>query len=232
METPLRKGRSSPVQRRFLIVALVLLGSISIAAGVSVWIHYGNNSPESEQSNNRNNTGTMSRQQIEGRDESTVSASSLDTHKVESEHPRILTIDKLSVKARVLPMGVNPDNSMQAPLNIFDSGWYTGSAKPDESGAVAIDGHASGPTREGLFAYLDALQVGDKINLERGDGTVITYEVTHTETVALDAVDMKKFLKTHNGVEKGLNLMTCAGEWLRGKNTFDHRVVVYTKQVI
>lgn len=232
MNMRLKKGRPPLLLwQRILLIALGILIAISLFIGISAWLAQRNEMDEQGRLNSTDTVSPENRQHAEGRDESAVSASSLDAYKVSPDVPRILTIDKLSIKARILPMETNPDNSMQAPLNIFDSGWYTSSAKPGEPGAVAIDGHASGPTREGLFAYLDTLAIGDKIKLERGDGKVITYEVTHTETVALDAIDMKKFLKTHNGVEKGLNLMTCTGEWLRGKNTFDHRVIVYTKQV-
>jgi LPXTG-site transpeptidase (sortase) family protein len=94
-----------------------------------------------------------------------------------------------------------------------------------------IDGHASGPTREGLFAYLDTLEKNDTLQVEKGDGTKLKYKVVRTEVVALSDIDMKKILLPHNGVTKGLNLMTCTGKWLPREKTYDHRVVVYTQQI-
>lgn len=173
------------------------------------------------------NADPESRQAAEGRDETDVTENTLANYTVAADAPRLLAIDTLNVQARVLPMEVNPDNSMQAPLNIYDSGWYTGSAKPGQAGAMVIDGHASGPTREGLFAYLDTLKTGDTIAVERGDGKTFTYTVRHTETVALEDVDMQKLLRTYDGAEQGLNLITCAGAWMQDEKTFNQRTMVY-----
>ncbi len=82
--------------------------------------------------------------------------------------PRVLSIPKLNTKARIMPMPVNGDGSMQAPINIYDAGWYTGGVRPGDKGAAVIDAHASGPTRQGLFAYLDTLKQGDNIIVEKG----------------------------------------------------------------
>lgn len=171
------------------------------------------------------------RQAAEGRDEQDLPQNFLASYTVAPDAPRALYIDKINVAARVLPMGVNPDNSMQAPINIFDSGWYTGSAKPGTAGAVVINAHASGPTREGLFAYLNTLAEGDTLAVERGDGARFSYRVVYTETVALDDVDMNKVLLPHGNATEGLNLITCDGEWLQGGETFDHRTIIYTERV-
>lgn len=171
------------------------------------------------------------RQAAEGRDEEDLPSNFLDGYSVAADMPRALYINKIDVAARILPMGVNPDNSMQVPINIFDSGWYTGSAKPGTSGAVVVNAHASGPTRQGLFAYLDTLEQGDEIAIERGDGTRFTYRVTHMETVDLGNVDMQKVMRTHNDVEEGLNLITCAGSWMQEDGTYDQRTLVYTERI-
>lgn len=170
-------------------------------------------------------------QESEGRDETEPTPQTITAHKVAPDEPRMLKIAKLGIDARVLSMGVNLDNTIQAPINIYDSGWYKDSAKPGQPGAVFINAHASGPTREGLFAYLDTLQVGDEIEVEKGDGTTIKYRVVHNETIDLKKIDMSKVLSTYNGAEKGLNLMTCNGSWLQDSRTYDHRTMIYTEQV-
>ena len=171
------------------------------------------------------------RQSAEGKDESSRSSSLIDAHRVADDEPRVISAQAIDMRARVLPMGTNPDGSMQAPINIFDSGWYVGSAKPGEKGAVVIDGHASGPTREGLFAYIDTLKLGQTITLERGDGRVFTYEVVAVETIDLENVDMERFLKPYEGSDEGLNLITCAGAWQAEKNTYNQRAMVFAKRV-
>jgi len=167
----------------------------------------------------------------EGLDATVATKDDLSKYKVAADEPRIISIKKLGISARVRPMSLNGDRSIQAPKNINDAGWYIGSVKPGETGAMFIDGHASGSTHFGLFGYLNILKDGDTISLEKGDGTALTYRVVHVETVALKDIDMSKILATYPGVEKGLNLMTCTGKWMNKGETLDHRVVVYTEQV-
>lgn len=167
----------------------------------------------------------------EGIDETPITPNILADYKVAADAPRALYINKLSVAARVMPMALNGNGSIQAPKNIFDAGWYTSSAKPGVAGATFIDAHASGATREGLFAYLDTLAVGDTLQLEKGDGQKLTYRVTHVETVPLDQVDMNKALAPYDGATSGMNLMTCTGKWIQDKQTYDKRAIVYTELI-
>lgn len=179
----------------------------------------------------RSTVGSNSEKDEEGQDESVVSPVALSTYSVAPDAPKAIYINKINVSARVLPMSVNTDGSVQSPKNIFDAGWYTGSVKPGEIGAMFIDGHASGPTREGLLAYLDKLVEGDEIQIEKGDGSRLTYKVVHTEVTALSDIDMKKVLLPYGNNLRGLNLMTCTGNWVEDLKTYDQRVVVYAAQV-
>jgi LPXTG-site transpeptidase (sortase) family protein len=167
----------------------------------------------------------------EGSETTHVTSDDLSTYKVAADAPRIITVDKLDIAARIRPMGLHSDKSIQAPKNINDAGWYNGSVKPGQTGAVFIDGHASGSTRKGLFAYLDTMNTGDTLQVEKGDGTRLTYRVIFREVVALNDIDMKKVLLPYGNTLKALNLMTCTGTWLPDKKTYDQRVVVYTEQV-
>lgn len=156
---------------------------------------------------------------------------SLAEYSVAADQPRALYIDALGIAARILPMNLTSQSSIQAPQNVYDAGWYTGSARPGENGAVFIDGHASGATRMGLFAYLDGLKVGDLVTVEMGDGERLTYMVRAVETMPEDTVDMRKVLSPYTTGTQGLNLMTCTGEWIETEKTYDQRVVVYTERV-
>ena len=169
---------------------------------------------------------------VEASDETPVAVDTLSSYKVPADAPRILKIDSLGIAARVQPMGVNSIGAIQAPVNIYDSGWYSGSSKPGAYGAMFIDGHASGATRQGLFAYLDTLQNGNIISVEKGSGEVLQYKVVHVDTVSKDAVDMNKALRTYNNATEGLNLMTCTGKWIASQKTYDNRVIVYTERGI
>jgi len=156
---------------------------------------------------------------------------SLDGYTVAADAPRALYIEALNIAARIMPMGVTANNSIQAPKNIYDAGWYTASAKPGHVGALFIDGHASGATRMGLFAYLDTLKRGDTLVIEKGSGEKLTYVVRATETIPEGSVDMNKVLAPYTPGTSGVNLMTCTGEWVADRKTYTDRVIVYTEQV-
>lgn len=211
-----------------LVVAALIILAVTAYISIDTWLVNAKTATHLETSTDENAAPSS---EEEGKEETEITPDALSQHTVATDQPRALYIDKLKVAARVLPMSVNNTGSIQAPVNVYDAGWYTGSVKPGETGAMFIDGHASGPTREGLFAYLDTLEKNDTLQVEKGDGTKLKYKVVRTEVVALSDIDMKKILLPHNGVTKGLNLMTCTGKWLPREKTYDHRVVVYTQQI-
>lgn len=231
-ERELRKERRK--RRDIKRFSLVLIASVFVLVtgyvSIDTWMT--NNQVKAEITGTAEELATSeTTKETEGKDETVPNVQTIGTYKVAPSLPRVLYIDKLDIAARILPMGVNGDNSIQSPRNIFDAGWYTGSVKPGDIGAMFIDGHASGPTREGLFAYLDKLVEGDEIQVEKGDGTRLTYRVVHAEVADLAALDMKKMLLPYGNTLRGLNLMTCSGEWLADQETFSQRVIVWTEQV-
>lgn len=171
--------------------------------------------------------GSEHQQDLEGKDEAAVLAADVNSYTATHDTPRTITIEKLGIHTRVRQMGVNSDGSVQAPLNIHDTGWYTGSAKPGQNGAMFIDGHKGGPTQQGVFSGLKNLVAGDSIVIERGDGQKLTYIVRAVHTEASGSVDMNKLLSTYDGALQGLNLMTCDGKFDVASQTYTDRVSVF-----
>ena len=163
--------------------------------------------------------------------EAPVTANAVNTYKVAANLPRTITIKKVNVNARILSLGVLDSGAMATPKNTNDSGWYNGSSKPGENGAMVILGHVSGATTAGVFGSLKRLVNGDVITVERGDGKVFTYKVVKNEQVPADKVDMAALLVPVTVGKPGLNLITCGGTYDPKNETFDQRVVVYTEQV-
>lgn len=153
------------------------------------------------------------------------------TYKVAPDLPRILEIPSIGVSTRVLQLGVKSDNSLAAPSNIHDAGWYTGSAKPTATaGAMLMDGHVSGPTKNGVFYDLKKLKAGDDIVVERGDGQRLTFAVMRVETIQVESVDMGELMRSDDPSKLGLNLITCGGLFDARTNTFRSQVLVFSVQ--
>ena len=152
------------------------------------------------------------------------------SYTVAADMPKLLTIEKIDVYAKIRKVGLGPNNILNAPANIFEVGWYNGSAKPGQNGTIVLDGHVSGPTKHGVFYSIGTLKVGDKIDIERGDGRKFTYSVTGTEIFDNDKVNMNKVVTSSVPGKPGLNLMTCAGRFNVRTNQFEQRIVVYAIQ--
>ena len=153
------------------------------------------------------------------------------SYKTAPDRPRVITIDKIGVHARVVKLGTRANNQLAAPSNIFDAGWYDESSKPGEGGAVVIDGHVAGPTKRGVFYDLQKLAAGDQIKVERGDGKVFVYRVVKTASYAADKVDMPAVLTPVTKGKSGLNLITCSGEIDASRNHYKDRTIVFAEQM-
>jgi sortase (surface protein transpeptidase) len=148
------------------------------------------------------------------------------------EDPRFLRIPSLGVFSRIKNLGVTPEGAVDAPRNIYDTGWYNGSARPGSRvGSSLILGHVSGWTGPGVFKKINELPAGGEFEIEKGTGEVIKYSVVRSEQIPLDQIDMSKVLSTEEAGKHDLKLMTCSGRYNSSTETFEDRFIVYAKQI-
>jgi len=169
-----------------------------------------------------------------GADNGVVSESKPDgdvsSHKVSPDAPRAITIKKLGVNARVIRLGLTASNALKAPNNIYDVGWYEGSAHPGERGAMIFDGHVHGPSQPGVFVGLKKLAAGDEISVERGDGKVFNYRVVKSQSYDKESADaMSAVFSSAEPGKPGLNLITCDGDYDEAGH-YNKRLVVFAVQ--
>lgn len=164
-------------------------------------------------------------------DESTITEEQIDAHTVPAAQPRYISIPALGIyKVRILGVGLTENKLLDTPKNINDTAWYNKSATPGSgSGAVVIDGHNGGVTKDGVFAKLADLSDGDKITIERGDGKQLNYLVVTNKVMTLEEANktgMRDMMMSANPAKEGLSLITCAGTWIPRDKVFDKRVMV------
>jgi LPXTG-site transpeptidase (sortase) family protein len=163
-------------------------------------------------------------------DETPVTKQQVDQHTVAADEPRYISIPSIGVgNTRVYSVGVTENNQLDTPKNLSDTAWYNKSAKPGEGGAVLIDGHNGGITRNGVFANLNKLKFGDRIIVERGDGEIFTYEVRENQSMPLAEVNktgMRMMMESAEDGVEGLNLITCDGKWVPRYQQFDRRIML------
>jgi LPXTG-site transpeptidase (sortase) family protein len=220
MDTMIRKPRLTRRQLLILSRLLIVLAIALFAAGLVIARNQHQQNKAAEQAArhdpNAPKTNKPSKQEI-------------NNYQVPADAPRYLLIPELSVRAMVKPLGLTAKNQIAAPSNVFDAGWYTGSAKPGKSGAMLIDGHVSSWTTHGIFYNLKKLSAGDRLQIQRGDGTMFTYRVVKSQVYDVDHVDMQAALAPVTPGRVGLNLITCDGSVIKGTNEFNKRLVVFTE---
>lgn len=164
-------------------------------------------------------------------DESVVTQDQIDQYTVPSTHPRYISIPDLGItNSRVKAVGLTATKNLDTPKNLSDTAWYEKSALPGTgAGAVVINGHNGGITRDGVFANLNTLKQGAAIIVERGDGKKFTYKVVENKTVSLQEANetgMQKMMQPVQDDKESLSLITCAGNWVPRDKVFDKRILL------
>ncbi len=164
-------------------------------------------------------------------DESPRSASELRDYSVADDEPRLLRMDAIDVEAMIKQVQVDIGNRLVTPENIFDIGWYEGSRKPGESGTVLLNGHVSGANERGALYYARVLEVGDTIELERGDGKTYTYEVRKKEKIPYKEIQTTSLLIPHETGKNGLNIVAVDNRYNVLTDEFQDRLVIYAVEL-
>jgi LPXTG-site transpeptidase (sortase) family protein len=164
-------------------------------------------------------------------DETPITKKQISEHRVAADEPRYIEVPTIGITStRVMRVGVTDRNLLDVPTNSNDAGWYIKSAKPGTgAGAVVIDAHNAGATRDGVFAKLGELKTGDQITVERGDGEVFVYEVYDVRDKPLSWVNksgMKEMMYSVDSSKEGLSLITGSGRWRPKDKVYDRRVLV------
>lgn len=157
----------------------------------------------------------------------------LSNYQVAPDLPKFLKIDKLGINTRILQTSVTGNGELGSPSNIYDTDWYSGSARPGDpasQGAMLIDGHVHGPTLPGVFANIKNLQAGDTIQVVRGDNKVFNYQVVKVQNFQASTLDMAQTLQSAKPGVAGLNLMTCGGMYSSKIHEYLLRTVVFAAQ--
>lgn len=141
--------------------------------------------------------------------------------------PLRLQIPSLSINARVQQVGLNAKKNMAAPTNFTDVGWYKYGTVPGQLGSAVIDGHVdNGLALSGVFKRLGDMAIGDDVYITARDGSRLHFVVTDIQSYPYTDAPSERIFSAKDAAH--LNLITCAGTWIKGKRTYDERLVVYT----
>ncbi|WP_410607673.1 class F sortase [Amycolatopsis sp. lyj-109] len=145
--------------------------------------------------------------------------------------PVSIDIPKIGAHSSLIPLGLNPDNTVQVPpvTTPLQAGWYTYAPTPGETGPAVVLGHVDGNHQKGIFFRLKELAAGDRVSIARKDGTTVVFEVTKVHQVPKKDFENEGVYDDTSGPE--LRLITCGGVFDRSAHNYVDNIVVYARLV-
>lgn len=144
-----------------------------------------------------------------------------------SSKPVRLEIPSLGIDAKVQYVGVNGKGEMGIPSNFKDVAWYRYGTVPGQLGSAVIAGHVdNGLALPVVFWRLKEMRVGNDVYVVARDGSKLRFTVTGIATYPYTESPAERIFGESDKAR--LNLITCAGSWLKGLRTYSERLVIYT----
>jgi sortase (surface protein transpeptidase) len=144
----------------------------------------------------------------------------------EAPLPTSVSIPALKVMSTLIPLGVNPDLTVQVPplADPGQAGWFDLGVRPGEIGSAVLLGHVDGSGEKGVFFAIHTLNLGDLIVIGHADGSTATFKVTRVRTVLKSAFPSSDAYGPKPDAE--IQLITCGGELDRAAHNFLSSVIV------
>ncbi|TVT08240.1 class F sortase [Amycolatopsis bartoniae] len=141
--------------------------------------------------------------------------------------PSAVDIPKIGAHSTLVPLGLNPDGSVEVPpvTSPLQAGWYRNGPQPGEPGPAVILGHVDGNKQKGIFYRLHELAPGDTVTVSRVDGSVAGFTVTRVEQIDKDEFPTEAVYGDTAGAE--LRLITCGGSFDHAAHSYRDNIIVY-----
>jgi hypothetical protein len=139
--------------------------------------------------------------------------------------PARLEISTIGVRAPVIPLGLNPDRSLEVPRRFDQSGWWTGGPRPGEPGPAVIAGHVDSTDGPAVFYRLGDLRRGAVIAVVRHDGSRARFTVQRSERYPKAHFPTARVYAPTRGPT--LRLITCGGAFDHSTGHYVDNTVVY-----
>jgi Sortase domain len=140
--------------------------------------------------------------------------------------PRRITIPAIGVSAPVVPLGREPDGTMQTPREWQNTGWYKPGAEPGERGPAVIVGHVDSTSGPAAFYRLRELHRGNVISIRRADHTTVRFRVEGLERWPKSDFPTQRVFGRRSTISV-LRLVTCSGNFDSSTGHYVDNTIVY-----
>ena len=142
--------------------------------------------------------------------------------------PLRVIIPAIKVDARIDPVGLNADSSMEVP-EFGKAGWYTNGPRPGQPGPAVVVAHVDSYQGPDVFFRLRELKRGDRIIIRRADGSLGSWRVTSSEQTPKDELPTERIWNATT--RPVLRLVTCGGNFDEVTRHYLDNVIVYADPV-
>jgi sortase (surface protein transpeptidase) len=141
--------------------------------------------------------------------------------------PAKILIPAIGASARIVPLGLNTNGTLEVPTSFSAAGWFRGAAEPGEAGPAIVVGHVDSVSGPGAFYHLRALRRNDVIIIVAKDGSTIRYTVT--ATLAAPKSDFPTKMVYGKTPKPTLRLVTCDGAFNSSTRHYVDNYIVFAK---
>jgi sortase (surface protein transpeptidase) len=144
-------------------------------------------------------------------------------------NPVRVRIPVIDVDSSLTRLDLDDAGALAPPADPDRAGWFGGGPVPGAVGPAVITGHVDSQRGPAVFFRLEELAVGDTVQVDRDDGGTVEFRVTRVATYPKDRFATAEVYGPAAGPE--LRLITCGGDFDRGRRSYRDNVVVYARQV-
>lgn len=142
---------------------------------------------------------------------------------VEGPQPVSIEIENINVRqAEIIAVGVNEDDlSLEVPP-AEQVGWYEFGPSPGEPGSSVLAAHIAYNGIDGVFRYLEDVEIGSIVVIGFDDGTTSRYRIE--EVIEYTKEELPDSLFSRDGREQ-LALITCGGAFNYQLDSYESNTV-------
>lgn len=149
-----------------------------------------------------------------------------------ASEPVQVRIPSIDVDSALHPLGLDDQGRLEVPSGdrYDEAAWYDGSPTPGEQGPAIIEGHVTSQgSTPSVFFELGALEPGDRVEVDRKDGSTATFEVYGSDSFPKDEFPKTTVYGNTSGPE--LRLITCGGSYDPEQRAHVDNVVIFARLV-
>ncbi|MCK9901852.1 class F sortase [Parafrankia colletiae] len=143
--------------------------------------------------------------------------------------PVRIRVPAIGVSAPVVPLALAADGRLEAPKVFAETGWNVDGPEPGENGTAVIAGHVDSHTGPAVFFRLRELVPGDRVQVDRVDGSSAEFVVSRLERYPKDRLPSDEVYGPTG--RPALRLITCGGTFDQARSSYRDNVIVFADLV-